>query len=767
MGLLIKLQNGDTTLKSLKFGHDRPGGGDSNQPYIKNPIDRPNTPTLNSDFLLRGGISAPLNALEDVARLTKYFFDFRNPSGLLFTAKQNLLSRTAVKTEASYGLAYGNGTINEGIYTPLSTLAQAGVVAFGGHLNKQGLDPTGTFTGALADSNIVKLKQAGLNVSELSEGPVLAINRYQDIAYNSNREDKNFEDPESPLYISYKSVYDSYLKNPTKKTYVLGEKSIPEGNSLYTNRLLKLRDVTGLNLTSPNEYGNVLYSYNGGPNSILGFGKTNINFATGNDGQVALRTNALRDLLGAYGEESRLKRKDPYFQTNIIFGNLYSSTPGVSRLYSSSFKDSPYYDPTNIFYGGSYKDYVKNYSGYSSLQPWVENFVTPSTSSKDSKSYLTIDDDDINAKTRNKNLANYVSPINQKLDQSNRELITDPTYDDATGTFYSTDLNGKPLGKFDPALMNRMLEKTTSETWDYKKSKNHKNGYLANLDKNSGYYYDKSGNLTFKTNQYPRGIAPDFRVTDRKTRGFNDYTSSKSDGYTYGGYDVVTKDFTDYGGKILDKIYYDSSDRRTSKDLLTDFDDLIEFNFTILDPSSPSSPGTVLDFRAYIDSFSDSYNNDWKAQTYMGRAEKQYKYNSFDRSISLGFTIVADNQTNLEQMYSQLNTLASSIAPSYTSQGYMAGVLHKLTVGNYIYKQYGILQGLTFEITDETPWQIDKGNQLPLYIKVTGIKFVPIHVFRPQVILDKEGGNNVDYNVPVPINDQYERYIYQTDGNPN
>jgi len=39
MGLLIKLENGDTSLKSLKFGKDRIGGGDSGQPYIQTPID--------------------------------------------------------------------------------------------------------------------------------------------------------------------------------------------------------------------------------------------------------------------------------------------------------------------------------------------------------------------------------------------------------------------------------------------------------------------------------------------------------------------------------------------------------------------------------------------------------------------------------------------------------------------------------------------------------------------------------------------------------
>jgi hypothetical protein len=116
----------------------------------------------------------------------------------------------------------------------------------------------------------------------------------------------------------------------------------------------------------------------------------------------------------------------------------------------------------------------------------------------------------------------------------------------------------------------------------------------------------------------------------------------------------------------------------------------------------------------------------------MGRAEKFYKYNSFDRNISLGFTIVADNETNLNIMYQQLNTLAASLAPTYTTSGYMTGNLHRLTIGNYVKDQVGIMSGLTYEIMDESPWEITKRSQLPLYIKVTGIKFTPIHNFRPE-----------------------------------
>jgi hypothetical protein len=126
-----------TDFKSLKFGNDRPQGGSSNQPYIQTPIpddDKQGIPSTK-DFLLRGGLSAPINAAKDVSRLTQMFFDLKDPSGLLFTAKENLLSRTSVKTEAS--------TTAGAIYTPLSTLGQSATGFAGGHLNLLGLDPTG------------------------------------------------------------------------------------------------------------------------------------------------------------------------------------------------------------------------------------------------------------------------------------------------------------------------------------------------------------------------------------------------------------------------------------------------------------------------------------------------------------------------------------------------------------------------------------------------------------------------------------------------
>ena len=82
-------------------------------------------------FLLRGGVLSTENAAYDALRLTKMFGDTKSPNGLLFIAKQQLLSRTAVRTQTS-------GVLNEGGYNPLGTIAQAGIINIGGHLNKQG-----------------------------------------------------------------------------------------------------------------------------------------------------------------------------------------------------------------------------------------------------------------------------------------------------------------------------------------------------------------------------------------------------------------------------------------------------------------------------------------------------------------------------------------------------------------------------------------------------------------------------------------------------
>jgi hypothetical protein len=206
---LINLQ---TDLKSLRYGKDTPGGGDSGQPYIKVTIPR-GFVGASEDFLLRGGINAVTDSLTDVARLAKMFVDTRSPNGLLFIAKQQLLSRTAVRTQTS-------GILNEGIYSPLNTLAQAGVVAFGGHLNKQGINPFAQ-TGAYANNEALYNTRVK-NTQETSENRLIRI---------------------------YSSITNNTSATIDKTTY------------------------------NQNNAGVNIITYTGGPDSILGIGNTNIRFA--------------------------------------------------------------------------------------------------------------------------------------------------------------------------------------------------------------------------------------------------------------------------------------------------------------------------------------------------------------------------------------------------------------------------------------------------------------------------------------------------------
>ncbi len=155
---------------------------------------------------------------------------------------------------------------------------------------------------------------------------------------------------------------------------------------------------------------------------------------------------------------------------------------------------------------------------------------------------------------------------------------------------------------------------------------------------------------------------------------------------------------------------------------------------------------------------SDNYSADWQSQKYMGRGENFYKYQGFDRNISLSWTVAAQSKQELIPMYQKLNYLASVTAPSYSTTGYMGGNLISLTIGGYLYEQVGIMTGLTLDVPTESPWEIGipdntnirfvpgtEGNpdreiftdpsvkELPMIIKVTGFNFIPIHDFVPKV----------------------------------
>lgn len=165
--------------------------------------------------------------------------------------------------------------------------------------------------------------------------------------------------------------------------------------------------------------------------------------------------------------------------------------------------------------------------------------------------------------------------------------------------------------------------------------------------------------------------------------------------------------------------------------------DLVKFRIAIVGTDGQK---VFIHFRAFLDSVSDSYSADWQSHKYVGRGENFYTYGGFDRKMSLSWTVYAQSKEELIPMYQKLNYLASSLAPRY-SGGFMQGTLAELTVGGYVHDQPGIITGLTYELSEQSTWDIgiddaggsdDRVKELPHMIKVSGFSFTPIHTFIPQ-----------------------------------
>ena len=244
-----RLVNLKTNLKSLQFGGDRPASGTSNQPYEVTPIPggtgylRDGMPLQSGpDFILRDGFLAPLKALKDVSRLAKMFIDTKSPRVIFFTLKENLLSRTNVKTQASFGAGYFGGAMNQGAYLPLGTLLQAGFNWAGAHLNKFGLNPVGSLGGP-----------AGANRN--ARGGAGALNPYSVVVRNDQEENAN-----------RLVLLGDFVSTGTNNSQLSLAAAIDPIAKYNYNP-----DATISNPDTP-----ILYSYSGGPGSILGVGKTNI-----------------------------------------------------------------------------------------------------------------------------------------------------------------------------------------------------------------------------------------------------------------------------------------------------------------------------------------------------------------------------------------------------------------------------------------------------------------------------------------------------------
>ncbi len=631
MGLL-DLQ---TNLKDYKFGQapasDRPGGGNSGQPYIKNPIDN-NIIPQSEDFLFRGGLNAPLDAGVDVARLTKFFGDLKSPSGVLFVAKQNLLSRIGVRTQAS------PTALNEGAYTPLSTLAQAGIGFTGAHVYKQGVNP------------------------------IKGVTTYLDIVNE-----------------------------------VVGDGS-GEGNRLvdYTkNKINNLSDINPL-----------LTSYPGGPNSILGIGDTNIEFATTNRGNIE-RTGLNNDKL----------RKTGFFNTKLIQSTISSTTNFRSLL------GLPPLPPPQSKFGFGVFQGVKNSK--------TDRTKLPSYSPLSSRGVTTIFKNEFNPES-------IEIGLNDENDgRFGREF--------QTSVYNKFSLNDNSTF---PLQSTRRIYDNGTVTWDQEKIEEQKS--LNNSSNPTSTKIQDFREPLLKGDKKDNakkimGFAPNYSADKQKMEGkVGSRVGLASPGQrgNRSNYDSGKQGISGYKGVDLinaSKIYTGSSPYKSKE-----YNDFVKFRIAALNRDGTK---TYMHFRAFINSFTDNYGSSLDSISYMGRGEDLYKYSKFTREVSVGFTVAAQSKEELIPQYKKLNYLASTLAPDYGDSGYMGGVITTLTLGGWLYEQPGFITSLSLTPPQESPWEIaiESGEidnpgdgdssvkELPHIINVE-MSFTPIHKFIPKYQNKLENG---------------------------
>jgi len=554
--------------------------------------------------------------------------------------------------------------MNEGIYTPLSTLAQAGVIAFGGHLNKQGIDP---------------FKQTG-------------------------------------AYATGDGLYNSVVKS---------------SQPLEDNRLAQiLKGINESRTTSLkgfkfNEGGVNVLSYKGGPGAPLGIGNTNIRFTNVRTGEAS-GINFKQYQVGIGGSDT-IRTDIP----NYIL-NLSSSFAGMGlTIPLSSEGISPFVINnqliTNVIPEAQWRTYQA--SGYPlhegpSFNKLNLPFILSSGSSTTYENLAIKAGVSANvAKIDNDFEHTQVSVYKQgnTWPETNNDLV----YANNTFTYNQIDLINQPEteGKLTSSPKTQDFRKVLRDSLRSPQRENaDKSGATA---KSLSYNIGENQTIEGRTN-----------LGDPGARANNDYSS-----YTAG---VVGPGRT---GTPLDKIngssiYTSETGPATLGPSGKLLNDLVSFRIGAIDNSSPTTI-SYMHFRAFIDSFTDSYTGDWSGYNYLGRGEKFYTYNGFDRKISLSFKAAAQSKEELIPMYKKLNYLASNLAPDYSGEyGYMKGCFITLTVGGYLYEQPGFITNLSYDIITESPWEIAINDtngdpdptvkQLSHMVKVGSFDFTPIHNFIPQ-----------------------------------
>lgn len=639
-----------TDLKSLKYGHDRPGGGNSDQPYIQTNINKPGANLIGNfdDGFVRGGaLGAAKASIVDTLRIGKFLTDF--PKGPLFIAKQVGLQLSNPRLEAKQ-LRTDNPTSGGGLLRNIgnfianvankitnlvgptrlynlgiNTIAQVPVNAFGGHFNRHGILPV-----------------------QNDDTKYLAVAQY------NNNEQSN-------RLIGYRNKFEL---GDLKVNASQNRKLINKINNIFSF----LGAVTGTPIPSiaVNPAQLTIANYFGGPNSVYGIGNT-----------IIKRYDFTED--GSKITPAKEKQYNEEHLPEVKIQNTFDYA--ISTTTKSLLNKNEYNLPTDI---------RSLYSAFDNIASDKDKHGTNTT--KQSKSYI-----DANKNLRSGSLTSDPSLISgegvDRLSLNNKDPYD--YYNNHSDVFHkvipnagiglssaSIDLSGLDINIDQNAVADILPTTSTSAKYD-----------AIKRQVNSQYI-----NKTYDNGNY---ILPTFTTEDVNiNRG--------DPNYQY------------IGGNLLYK-FDRTNDRYLSEDTLA----LI---FNPLDPFT-GLPLSTLRFLGYINEYTENYESGWNDVKYAGRAESFYIFNSFKRTLAVGFNVPCYNKEELIERHCALSELASVLAGKYEDDLLMGGIITRLKLGGYIDNQPGIITNLSFNPIQDSSWDLDQG--LAFYLKVS-FNFTVIHDFLPQ-----------------------------------
>ena len=277
-----------------------------------------------------------------------------------------------------------------------------------------------------------------------------------------------------------------------------------------------------------------------------------------------------------------------------------------------------------------------------------------------------------------------------------------------------------------------------------------------------------SGNRINDFREYLTGDVADIgRFTQQPNNG------DEGSGPAFGGMDRVTRFKEDYGkpgvdrsNRLADLGLNDKSVGRNAAGMpepvnalnsviidndptATEFPDLILFQFKVLQEER-----NTIQFRAMLTDMTDTLSPQFEDVGYVGRTTPTYLFKSIARETKFSFKLYAMTRQELDAQYKRLNRLMQSISPGYTSGNLPIGPILKLTIGNYFRDIPVVCDSFDISIPDSSPWDIDEGRQLPLYLEVSmgcKIMFNEKENYDPTTGKFKTGGADESGKFPAQV----------------